>query len=168
LYCGSIYETESALKINWSEKTGKDKQERVMSRSGYVEYECDEQRRYAQWRAAVSSATRGKRGQAFFKELLKALDEMPVKELIAEKLECNGQFCALGTVGKSRGLDMSGIAVDDQCAVAQKFDIAHSLACEIMYMNDEQVSPESETDSQRWERVRKWVADQIKTGANDG
>jgi hypothetical protein len=35
-------------------------------------------------------------------------------------------------------------------------------------MNDEQVSPESETDSQRWERVRKWVADQIKTGANDG
>jgi hypothetical protein len=32
---GSIYEIESALKINWSEKTGKDKQERVKVKNKY-------------------------------------------------------------------------------------------------------------------------------------
>lgn len=144
-----------------------------MSRSGYVDG-CDvvwdkhQMWKYIRWRGAVSSAIKGKRGQAFLRELLKALDEMPVKELITEKLECSGKFCALGAVGNSRGLDMSRIDVGDQRAVAKKLDVAHSLACEIMHENDDPWDgPLDETGSQRWKRVRQWVAEQITAGESD-
>ena len=39
------------------------------------------------WRGAVASATRGKRGQSFLRDLLASLDAMPVKRLISDELE---------------------------------------------------------------------------------
>lgn len=56
-----------------------------MSRSGYSD-DLDSWS-MIRWRGAVTSATRGARGQAFFREMLAALDAMPEKKLIADDLE---------------------------------------------------------------------------------
>ena len=134
-----------------------------MSRSGYSEDGDNWQ--LICWRGAVTSATKGKRGQAFLKELLVALEAMPVKELIAEELEFNGQFCALGVIGKARGIDMSKIEPDEPCQVSKEFNIAKALAQEVVYMNDEaldwMLSSKPETPEQRWSRMREWVLNQI-------
>lgn len=137
-----------------------------MSRSGYT----DDPENVAMWRGMVASATRGKRGQAFFRALLEALDAMPQKRLIAHELEQNGEVCAIGALGRVRGVDMSQI--DPECPeqVAPVFNIAECLAQEVVYMNDEwyglrhfdgaryvDVTPEM-----RWDLMRRWVAQQIR------
>jgi hypothetical protein len=114
------------------------------------------------WRGAVNSAIRGKRGQALIRELIAGMDAMPVKELIADELEVSGQFCALGVVGRARGIDMTGIDPEDSRIVAKTFDIAEPMAREIVYINDECGWGSGETPSARWERVRKWAESQLK------
>lgn len=52
-----------------------------MSRSGYADW-CDDNWAMIRWRGAVASAVRGKRGQAFLRELATTLDAMPEKRLI--------------------------------------------------------------------------------------
>lgn len=132
-----------------------------MSRHDYTE-DIDDTWAHIRWRGAVSSAIRGKRGQAFLREMLAELDAMPVKRLIADELQQGGEFCAIGVVGKSRGVDMSDIDPEDAGAVARKFGISPALAREIVYMNDEglqvfdEISPE-----RRWQKMRNWVASQI-------
>jgi hypothetical protein len=106
-----------------------------MSRSGYY-YDID-QWELIKWRGAVARAIRGKRGQAFLLEMWKAMQALPEHKLIAGALEANGAVCAIGSVGKSRNIDMSEIDPDDHEGIASLFGIPHSLACEIMYMNDE-------------------------------
>jgi hypothetical protein len=96
-----------------------------VSRSGYSE-DLDNWQLIC-WSGAVSSATKGKRGQAFFKELLNALDKMPVKRLISDELEADGQFCALGVLGKHRGINMCTIDPEDPYQVAKKFGIANFI-----------------------------------------
>lgn len=117
------------------------------------------------WRGAVKSAIRGARGQQFFKELLAALDAMPNKALIADELESDGNFCALGVLGNARNLDMSRIDPDDSELVAMEFNIAEALAREVVYMNDDGWWPKEEP-SQRWERMRQWVCEQITPEAS--
>ena len=98
-----------------------------MSRSGYTE---DSENDWALicWRGAVASAIRGKRGQAFLREMLAALDALPEKRLISEDLErADGQVCALGSVGKARNLDMSEMDPEDPDTVAGKFNISLAL-----------------------------------------
>lgn len=131
-----------------------------MSRSGYTD--DIEQWALIRWRGAVTSAIRGNRGQAFLKEMLGALDALPQKRLIREDLQDeyeDGAVCALGAVGRSRGLDMGGVDPDDHETVAKFFGIPHAMACEIMWMNDEhwwRITPE-----ERFARVREWVAGKI-------
>lgn len=139
-----------------------------MSRSGYSD-DCEN---VAMWRGMVASATRGKRGQAFFRALLAALDAMPQKRLITEALQAeDDEVCAIGALGKARGIDMSKI--DPECPeqVAPAFNIAECLAQEVVYMNDErfdyrwdrQTNKRIEyTPEERWEHMRKWVAEQIR------
>lgn len=129
-----------------------------MSRSGY----CEDLDTWSlvRWRGAVNAATKGKRGQAFFKELLDALDAMPEKRLIANELEAGGEFCTIGVLGQKRGIDMTGIDPDDPERVSAAFDIACALAQEVVFMNDEYCYHE-ETPEQRWTRMRNWVAKQI-------
>lgn len=129
-----------------------------MSRSGY----CDSGDSWSliRWRGAVKSATRGKRGQEFFKELLVALDAMPVKRLIANELEANGEFCTLGVLGNARGLDMSEIEPEEPDQVSKGFNIAEALAQEVVYMNDEGTYFIEEPE-ERWRRMRDWVGQQI-------
>jgi len=139
-----------------------------MSRSGY----CDALDNWTLicWRGAVNSAIKGRRGQAFLIELREALDAMQDRRLIADALEAEGQFCALGALGAKRGLDMSGL--DPYCKeiVAAALDIAPALAAEIVFENDEYPGGfydasgkwQRETPEHRWQRMRNWVEANIQ------
>lgn len=136
-----------------------------MSRSGYTDGDAWA---LIRWRGAVTSATRGKRGQSFFVELLAALDAMPDKRLIAEELQtADGCMCTLGVLGAARGVDMTVLDPEDTEAVGGVFGIPRALAAEVVYMNDEDgrwqyAYGEDETPEARWKRMRDWVAEQIK------
>jgi hypothetical protein len=126
-----------------------------MSRSGY----SDDGEHYAMWRGVIMSATRGKRGQAFFRALVEALDAMPDKRLVAGELEtAEGSVCALGCLGKHRGIAIGSVDTEDWDKLGELFDIAPQLAQEVMHVNDErgQQSPED-----RWRAVRHWAARKI-------
>ncbi len=127
-----------------------------MSRSGYNDSGDIEAWDWIRWRGAVTSAMRGRRGQAFLRETLAALDAMPAKKLIAEELDSEGAVCTLGAVGKARGLDMSILDPQDRETVADVFGIPFSMLCEIVYENDEGACT-VETPEQRWRRMRRWV-----------
>lgn len=142
-----------------------------MSRSGYSD-DCDGWQLIC-WRGMVASAIRGKRGQLFLLEMLAALDALPVKRLAANELEapdiipCShwGMFeaesvCAIGAVGKRRGVDMTKLDPDDYNTVAGTFGIAEPLAQEIVYMNDDWGY--RETPEARFSRMRAWIVSQIR------
>jgi hypothetical protein len=132
-----------------------------MSRSGYND-DCSGWD-LIRWRGAVNSATVGARGQKLLKDMLEALDAMPVKKLVSGELEEDGNYCALGVLGKLKGIQLSKLDPEDYDAVAKAFDIAPALAREIVYENDEawyQDTPET-----RWIRMRNWVEKQITATA---
>jgi hypothetical protein len=131
------------------------------NRSGYT----DDVDNWAalKWRGAVTSAIRGRRGQAFLREMLEALDKLPSRRLINREMESvEGEVCALGALGRQRGLDLVTLDPRDSREVAATFNVALALACEIMYVNDEDVGYwREETPEARWQRVRNWIAGQI-------
>lgn len=154
-----------------------------MSRSGYVD-DMDDQWAHIRWRGAVASAIRGKRGQAFLKEMLATLDAMPEKQLIAHELVMMGDslderlivgadrlvtergegislggVCAIGAVGLARGIDMSKLDPEEPGPIAAAFGINEKMVREIVYMNDEGwygLTPEK-----RFAFMRSWVVSQI-------
>lgn len=161
-----------------------------MSRSGYCD-DIDDVLAYGRWRGMVASAIRGKRGQAFLKEMLAAMDAMPIKRLIADDLETAdavsfsqwGMFeidsvCAIGAVGKARGVDMSKLDPEDYNTVAGTFGVASVLAQEIVFMNDEAHYWASDdrgylktdasgkhyriTPEERFQKMRQWIESQIR------
>jgi hypothetical protein len=133
-----------------------------MSRSGYSD-EYDGEWQLIMWRGAVASSIRGKRGQAFLRELIAALDAMPEKRLIAHELQSGAGVCAIGSVGVKRGVEMSDL--DPECPedIAGRFGIADALVREIEYINDEvnyRATPE-----ERWQHVRAWAVANLKAEA---
>lgn len=133
-----------------------------MSRSGYSEDVYDNWAAIC-WRGAVAQAIRGKRGQAFLREVLQVLDDMPVKELAAQTLGAEGQFCTIGAVMHNRGIPLPD---DDDVwgepnVLAHQLGATHALIAEIICMNDEGYYG-TETPAERWARMRDWVASQIK------
>lgn len=116
-----------------------------MSRSGYGGSSGP----FDLYRQAVAQASRGVRGQRFFKEALQALDALPQPRLIRGELTDGGDFCLLGAVAEARGLEVPEDAEPYQ--LCHLFDIAPRLAAEIMFMNDE--AGEAETPEQRFSRV---------------
>ncbi len=115
------------------------------------------------WRGAVESARRGKRGQTFFRDLVAALDALPEPRLIEDSLLTpTGEVCALGALGKARGIDLAPIDPEDSDTVAGVFNIASALSREVVYVNDEW-GPHNETPEQRFVRVRKWAVKQLAT-----
>jgi len=135
-----------------------------MSRSGYTDDwdygEC--QWMMIRWRGAVKSAIRGKRGQTTLKAILDAMDALPLKRLIQNDLQSKtGEFCTLGVLGNARGVDMTSLDPDNREGVAAVFDIAPALAAEIFYENDETCGY-NETPEQRFARMRRWVASNIR------
>ena len=112
------------------------------------------------WRGAVKSAIRGKRGQAFLVEMLASLDALPQRMLIANDLERGGEVCAIGAVGKARGIDMTLLDPEDSSTVASVFGISEALAREIVFENDE-AQWRIETPEQRFARMRTWILKQL-------
>jgi hypothetical protein len=102
----------------------------------------------------------GKRGQAFLRETLAALDALPEKKLVTDELQAEGSFCTLGAVGRARGVEMGPIDPEDHDTVAATFGIADAMAREIMYYNDE-AGPYAETPEARFLRMRDWLIHMI-------
>jgi hypothetical protein len=132
--------------------------EDTMSRSGYCE-DMDDQWSLIRWRGAVASAIRGKRGQALLRDMIAALEAMPKKELVANELECADGICALGAVGRARGIDMAEIDPEDSATVSGRFDIAEPLALEIVYENDE--TP-GQTPATRFSHMLAWAKSHLR------
>jgi hypothetical protein len=133
-----------------------------VSRSGYSD-DFDQQWDLIRWRGAVASAIRGRRGQAFLREMLAALDAMPVKDLTLGALEYGHRVCAIGAVGRVRGVDMSNIDPEDWEQVARAFGISEALVREIAFLNDDYNHP-----GRRWAGMRTWVEDMLKRPAPEG
>lgn len=135
-----------------------------MSRSGYSDdgdYEMWDQIR---WRGAVASALRGRRGQAFLREMLAALYALPEKRLIQGELVDeydDGAVCVFGAVGRVRKIAMEGVDPEDYGRVAKLFDVPGAFAREVMEVND----CRRETPEARWLRVRHWLVDHIRDQA---
>lgn len=128
-----------------------------MSRSGYDDG-CEHLTMY---RGQVASAIRGKRGQAMLCDLRDALDAMPEKRLIGDFIMDNkGGVCALGALGKHKGVDMHKLDASDDDVRATMFNVSECLIREVEYMNDEAYF--RQTPERRWETMRKWVEEQIK------
>lgn len=133
-----------------------------MSRHGYSD-DCDGWT-LIRWRGAVKSAIRGKRGQAFLREMADALDAMSEKCLIERALiDEEGSVCAIGSVCKKRGLDVSVVDPEESDDVAKLVGISEALARELAYENDEGSCVwHGESPEQRWTRMRGWVARHLK------
>ncbi len=164
-----------------------------MSRSGYTEdYGDDDPLAMGRWRGAVNSAIRGKRGQQALREILAALDAMPVKALVANSLVTEeGEFCTLGVLGARRGIALDKLDPEDAEGVAKALGIAPAMVREIAYQNDEilddwawvQVEgPPTElygerpnnfvrtksAAGRRWQHMRNWVVAHLKTPHDTG
>lgn len=133
-----------------------------MSRSGYSD-DCEH---LNLWRANVDRTIRGKRGQAFLRELRQALEDMPVKRLIGHALIEAGEVCAIGAVGLRRKIDMDYLDPEDAERVGSVFGISPMLAQEIVYMNDERYW--NKTPEERWTRMYAWVQNQIQEPSEPG
>jgi hypothetical protein len=146
-----------------------------VSRSGYTD-DCDYEITWINWRGAVKSAIRGKRGQAFLYEMAHAMAALPFPRLIADDLASTDKVsfshwgmieaesvCAIGAVGKARGIDMSQLDPEDYNTVAGTFGISEALAQEIVYLNDE-AGRRGETPEERFNRMRKWIENNLFDG----
>lgn len=112
-----------------------------MGRSGLYEDDGDDPLAHGRWRGAVTSAIRGKLGQAFLRELADALDAMPEKWLVAGELQsADGCNCTLGVIASKRGLDVASMDIDDYDAIADSLGVNAKIAQEIMWENDETFS----------------------------
>lgn len=145
-----------------------------MSRHGYTE-DCDDNLVMGRWQGQLKSSIRGKRGQAFLRALVAALDALPEKRLVSNSLETSeGEVCALGALARHRGIDVKPLALggehpeddwedSDWDKLASMFDVTQQLAREVMYMNDEQWCDPSDPNSEavRWQKVRAWAARRI-------
>lgn len=138
-----------------------------MGRSGYSD-DCEN---LWLWRGAVSRALKGTRGQQALREIAVALDAMPEKHLVAHSFSRKEGVCLLGALAKSRDVDVSdleppsrsdGYVEDvDRDIASARLNIAPAMVAEVMFMNDEG-SWKAESPTERWTRMRGWVAEHIQ------
>jgi hypothetical protein len=136
-----------------------------MSRHGYTD-DCEDTWAMIRWCGAVKRTLRGKPGQSFLRELLAAMDALPEPRLVASELEhpSTGEVCALGSVGRARGLDMSAVDVENYEEVAKLFGISETLAREVMFHNDDFYQSNRIGEAERrFQRVREWVLSEIRS-----
>lgn len=138
-----------------------------MSRSGYSD--DHDNWSFIRWRGAVNSAIKGKRGQAFLRELAAALRAFPQQKLIKNEMEhpLGGEFCTLGVLGQKLGLDMlseDGLDVEDTTTLAKTFDVAEALIKEIVHENDDFSAyprDKGEEEHRRWCYMLRWVEQRL-------
>lgn len=127
-------------------------------RSGYTEDGGDWA--FIRWRGAVKSALNGKRGQEFIAEAACVLDALPTQRLAAGEFEEEGEYCLLGAVAASRGMDVSSLDYEDADGLAVEFGVSAAMVREIMYENDNCVwshDKDGDHGNQRWILMRDWV-----------
>lgn len=134
-----------------------------MTRHGYSDWDDSDYPQLAvgRYQAQINSAMRGRRGQRLLRDIAAAMDAMPEKQLIARELDCPDGVCAMGAAARLRGVDVSQLDPEDPESVADALDIAHQLAREIAYVNDDE-GPCNETPAHRWMRVRRWLDQHIE------
>lgn len=144
-----------------------------MSRAGYSDY-CGTEWEMICWRGAVASAIKGKRGQEFLTQLRGDLDAMKDKKLCSYDLQTeSGEACALGVVGRARGINMVGWDPENWKELSDTLNIAEALVREIEFLNDEEFvhwydnvkevvdARQDRIDRKRWTNMRNWVEGQI-------
>lgn len=152
-----------------------------MSRHGYSDGDDEPYPgAWALYARRVANAIRGKRGQQFLREMVEALDAMPVKELAARTAVSGdgAKCCALGAVAVRRNLDVSPILyteADDEEDdgtwttewLRDALGLTDALAREVVYQNDEggRSYHGGESDAERWQRMRSWAAARLTGGA---
>lgn len=132
------------------------------------------------WAYHLRRAVASKRGQAFLRGLLAALDAVPGHRLIAGSIKAEGSnVCALGAYAAWREMDARGItwrgAVRElpygggdrgwatTCKlVRDRYDVAWTLAWEIAEFNDENAAQATDDPVDRWRDVRDYVAGLIR------
>lgn len=120
---------------------------------------------WIRWRGAVNSSIRGRRGQAFLRELLQTLDAMPEKKLVKNALQTpQGDVCAIGSVMVKRGIDPQTFDPEDYETISQACGIAPALVREIEYINDEAGwgATDGDEDTRRYWAVRNWIASRLQ------
>lgn len=144
-----------------------------MGRSGYVDYgfdDIDSILALGRYRGQVSSALRGKRGQAMLRDLVAALEAMPERRLLSHVIVEEGEVCALGAVAQHRGVDVTDLnPTEDELynsdyakteELAARLDIADCLAREVTFLNDEGVY-RTESPEERWSRMYEWAKSRL-------
>lgn len=142
-----------------------------MSRSGFYEADSgdwEEVLAVGRTMGQVASATRGKRGQAFLKLALAALDGMEDKRLAGGTFGVaqGGCMCLLSSLATetgrasvlSPGRDLEG---DDTICddMADAFDVAPILVRDLVWDNDENAPRDPH---ERWKYMRNRIARAIK------
>ncbi|MGB1013393.1 MAG: hypothetical protein ACPG4T_04600 [Nannocystaceae bacterium] len=131
----------------------------MSSRSGYSDDgwgSREERWQGIRYRGAVASALRGKRGQKFLRDLIEALDAMPVKKLISGGPVTPDGCCAMGAVMLLRGLEVSSQYDSLAAQLAEPLDIAEAMAQEIAFENDGDLDY-IKSDADRWTKMRRWA-----------
>jgi len=116
------------------------------------------------YRGQVASAVRGRRGQRMLRDLRDALEAMPNRRLTTNHLEDgDGEVCAFGALGKSRGIDLSELDPGDPHELGAAFNVADQLAGEVVFMNDEATYG---TPEDRWAFMHSWTLRNIRAEAS--
>lgn len=134
-----------------------------MSRSNYSD-DCCGSELYL-YRGSVDRAIAGRRGQAFLREMVEALEAMPFKRLAAGLVFDveSGERCAMGAVVAARGIDVVEVLgrvnqEQDAGFTASVLDIAESLAREIAFENDEEFFDGED----RYEHMLEWAKARLR------
>lgn len=150
-----------------------------MSRfSEYDDYEESFNNEAALYAANTRRALKGKRGQAFLKEMEAALVALPEKRLIEGAVCVEGQVCAIGALALKRQMDAGkdikaaldwleeeappqeeGNAEETANFALHHLGVMERLAFKMAHINDD--GGYKETPEQRYERVLKWIRSKI-------
>ena len=132
--------------------------------SRFWEGESDDPLDWGRYEAAKRSTLRGKRGQAFLRELVAALDALPKPELSEGALgdRRTGCVCAFGAVALAQGESFDDLAKDNgnwsPHEVAEWYSISPTLANEIIRANDDwRDGNAADVRQSRWRHVRAWA-----------
>jgi hypothetical protein len=130
------------------------------------------------WQRAALNAIRGRRGQAFLRELKEALLALPEPRLIEGAVWREGEVCALGALALRRldqgqpircyghtmtsraELEEIGPDLEDELGsmeLGMGMGMKQTMAWAIAYENDEGNPWPDETPEARYRRVLRWV-----------
>ncbi len=141
-----------------------------MSRSGFSEIdEWDQETILAMGRTKgrITSATRGRRGQAFLRLALSALDRMEDKRLAGGTFGVGdaGCMCLMSSVATETGRasvlsDLDPWDGEGACfRLAEAFDVAPVLVQDLVWDNDENAPRDP---AKRWEWMRARIASALQ------